>query len=299
MENFVYQYLDILQNIQNYNDITYIEENKQVNKIVHLHECIFWLEIHYPYQFSHQIISNKNLFNDVRKNGYLNGNTKNILKDEENDEYILYNGNKVYIINDNPDSLMWTLILLYIEMHKNSPHNYGNYISYLHNKIKPNKKNIVVDCGSSEGIFEILVANNYDISDILFVCIDPETQWNHPLSKTLNELGANYIIVNEYINEENTLANILEKNNLDPNDVICIKADIEGAEIDLINGFVNYLNNNPLCIICTYHNQDDAIDLYNIFENYYKNIEFSKGYLLPLIGELKYPYYRKALIITH
>ena len=140
MENFVYQYLDILQNIQNYNDITYIEENKQVNKIVHLHECIFWLEIHYPYQFSHQIISNKNLFNDVRKNGYLNGNTKNILKDEENDEYILYNGNKVYIINDNPDSLMWTLILLYIEMHKNSPHNYGNYISYLHNKIKPNKK---------------------------------------------------------------------------------------------------------------------------------------------------------------
>ena len=55
------------------------------------------------------------------------------------------------------------------------------------------------------------MANNYDISDILFVCIDPETQWNHPLSKTLNELGANYIIVNEYINEENTLANILEK----------------------------------------------------------------------------------------
>lgn len=298
MEDFYSKYINIINELEKVNDITYIKELNYVKKLASTNECLFPLEFFYPYSFCHDLISNKNIFGESKNTGYLDGNSNNSFKDTDGYSYILFKEHKIYL-NGELDDNLYPYFGCYVEMHDKSPHNYEKYLHYLKYKIHQNKQNIIVDCGSSEGIFEVLVASNYDISNILFVCIDPVFEWNHPLEKTLTELGANYIIINEFINNENTLENILEKNNLDPNNVICIKADIEGFEFDLINRFTNYLNNNPLCIICTYHNQDDALNLYNIFINYYKNIEFSKGYLLPLLGELKYPYFRKGLIITY
>ncbi len=286
----------IINELDNYKNIEYLYEISSLNSKLPNLDFMYFIDIMYPYKFSSDILSNKILFGNSREVGHLSVNPELIFTDNYGNYLIMYN-QKIYIPNND---YYFPVLYFNIEMHEQSPHNYNNYLHLLKDKINPNKQNIIVDCGSSEGIFEILVANRYDISNILFVCIDPEPLWNDSISHTLDNLGANYLVINEMISKDNSLNDILSNHNLDFNDVICIKADIEGAEVDLIKNIKDYfITNKPLNMICTYHNQDDAYDLYDIFKDYYQNIEFSKGYLLPIINEIKYPYFRKGLIITY
>lgn len=295
--------LNIIDDLKQHKSVNYIKEYQYIEYLLYSKKYIFWHDAWYPYKFCQNIINNDNIFcKEYRKNGYLVCNKDIIYTDKDNNEYVLFNHHKIYINNYNDEEDLNVLYTtLFIDLNKESPHNYDNYLNYLEDKIVKGKKNIIVDCGSSEGAFEILVANKYNLDDILFVCIDLDIKYNENLEKTLNELNANYIIINQNLTNEITLTDIFNENKLNIEDIICIKADIEGDEIKLINQFKDNFNIiKPLCLICTYHNQDDAYDLYNIFNNYYDYIEFSNGYVLAFyMGEIKYPYFRKALIITH
>jgi hypothetical protein len=78
-----------------------------------------------------------------------------------------------------------------------------------------------------------------------------------------------------------------------------IKADIEGAEVQLLMGSKNILSNqkNLQIVLCTYHRQNDAEELNQILIQNDFYTEYSKRYMLFTYDiNLKEPYLRRGVI---
>ena len=78
---------------------------------------------------------------------------------------------------------------------------------------------------------------------------------------------------------------------------VVVKVDIEGAELDLLEGAKNTLKRgNIKLLICTYHQENHAHDIEKILSENAFTLEFSKGYRLCCYYKEAPPYLRKALI---
>jgi hypothetical protein len=153
---------------------------------------------------------------------------------------------------------------------------------------------VIADVGAAEAIWA-LSNIEYASKVYLFVC---EEFWQKPLRKTFEPWKEKVAIVNKYISNKSEGIHITLDDFLNENPINVIKVDIEGAELDLLEGAKNTLRRKNLKIlICTYHRAADAHDIEKILSDTSFAIEYSKGYRVCFYDpHLAAPYLRKALI---
>jgi hypothetical protein len=94
------------------------------------------------------------------------------------------------------------------------------------------------------------------------------------------------------------MGNVSLDNYFNDKEINFIKADIEGAEVDMLNGSKSLLENKKdlTLLLCTYHKHSDGIVIKNLLENKGFKTEYSNGYMLFIYDHLEPPFFRRALI---
>ena len=204
-------------------------------------------------------------------------------------KYVLYEGKKLYF----PKRLSVKNIQRYyngllIEQDSDSPHCYAGEGLYVE------EGDVIADVGCAEAIWAL--SNVERASKVyLFEC---EEKWMEPLRKTFEPWKEKVYIINKYISNKSEGICITLDDFLKGGPLNVIKADIEGAELDLLEGAKNTLKRgNIKLLICTYHRQNDAYDIEKMLSENEYTLEFSKGYMLFIADiDLAPPYLRKVLI---
>ena len=76
-----------------------------------------------------------------------------------------------------------------------------------------------------------------------------------------------------------------------------VKMDIEGGERTVLNGNSEFFKTAKVKLsCCVYHRQDDAQVIEAKLKEMGYKTRFSKGYMLPTINGIHYPYFRRGVI---
>ena len=204
--------------------------------------------------------------------------------------YILHENKRLYFpINWKINEIQIYYNSLLVEQDIDSPHRYET------KEFSVDYGDVIADVGAAEGIWAL--QNIEKASKVyLFEC-DPI--WIDSLQKTFKPWQDKVVIVNKYasntINENNVTMDGFFKNQ----EINFIKADIEGMELKLLEGCNKIIQRNKKIklLLCTYHNENDAIELKNILEKSGLATEYSNGYMIFLYDMyLREPYIRRGLI---
>lgn len=205
--------------------------------------------------------------------------------------YTYYSGKKMYISRDfDTESKAKKYInSILLEQDIQSPHRYiiGK------NMFLPD--DIVVDAGVAEGFFSL------DIVDVVkkIYLIEPDINWLEALKHTFADYLDKVVFVNkalsDYIDEDTTTLDEV----LNGNSINILKMDIEGAEVEALNGAEKSISisNRLKCFVCTYH-QEYAYDcIVDYFKKHGLRCEHSLGYMYyPDTLSMKRPKLRRGLV---
>lgn len=156
---------------------------------------------------------------------------------------------------------------------------------------------VLVDVGCAEALLSL--DNIEKVSKVYL--FEGEQEWMPALNATFNDYQDKVVIINKYVSDtdtENTitLRTALQQENDKP---LFIKMDIEGAEVNVLNGSKEFLTerNDVKMACCTYHHQLDGEEIPRILEDMGYTYEFSEGYMLfDLYDRLHYPFFRHGLV---
>jgi hypothetical protein len=214
-----------------------------------------------------------------------------VYRDAENEMlYVLQDGKRLYFKKEwDTKQVQAYYNGLLIEQDSRSPHCYETAEFHVL------KGDVVVDAGVAEGNFALSVIEK--VKRIYLFEID-ET-WISALEATFAPWKDKIVIVNKYVSDSDkencvTLDTFLGNEKID-----FIKADIEGAETQLLTGANAILSKQtPMKIIlCTYHKHDDAKILNQMLIEKGFYTKFSKGYMIyEAYDKPKPPYLRRGLI---
>ena len=150
---------------------------------------------------------------------------------------------------------------------------------YIKGEHKINEGDILIDAGVCEGNFALRYA---DICKKVYL-FEPEEEWREPLYHTFKDFGDKVEFIPKFV------SNVSEGNFVALDDVIdtsekgnkyFLKMDIEGAEVDALNGAKNLLTKNKFkASICSYHKHGDESKIKNIFKRYRYKTWTSDGYM--------------------
>jgi hypothetical protein len=211
-------------------------------------------------------------------------------------KYVLHNSKKMYFPKTwNDDAISGYYTGLLIEQDINSPHRYETPLFCVKDG------DGIADIGAAEGIWALTYAEKA-ARIYLFEC---DEQWINALEKTFEPWKEKVVMINKYI------SNVTDENKITLDDffhclsavggeeINFIKADIEGAEIELLEGAKNVLSkqNNLKVLLCAYHRKNDEVRLKELLEEYGFQTEYSNGYMLCFYApDLDEPYMRRGLI---
>ncbi|MDR1563304.1 MAG: FkbM family methyltransferase [Dysgonamonadaceae bacterium] len=223
------------------------------------------------------------------KENYNPDNVKVYKDNERGMLYVIYDEKRLYFKKDWHEKWIRKYYnYLMIEQDEKSPHRYET------SDFCVNQGDIVVDAGAAEGNFALSVIEK--VKKIYL--FEVEEEWIDVLRVTFEPWKDKVVIIKKYISDNNenncvTLDSIFENEEIN-----FIKADIEGAEIQLLNGAKSIMAREmpPKIILCTYHNQNDAEIIDNMLTKQGFNTEFSKGFMIYLYETLNPPYLRRGLI---
>jgi predicted RNA methylase len=209
----------------------------------------------------------------------------------QNMQYVMHENKRLYFKKDWDKYLIQVYYnALLIEQDIESPHRYETA------KFKVEKEDVVIDAGSAEGNFALSIVEK--AKKVYLFEVD-ET-WIEALKATFAPWKDKVVIVPKYISDNDCNDHItLDTFFRNGEKLDFIKADIEGAETQLLVGAKNILSKQTSLkiVLCTYHKQQDAEDLNKALMNNGFHTEFSKGYMLfysdPNIAP---PFIRKGLI---
>jgi O-antigen/teichoic acid export membrane protein len=178
-----------------------------------------------------------------------------------------------------------------MEQDELSPHRYET------DDFQVSQGDVVVDAGTAEGNFALSVIDR--VKKIYLFEIDQG--WLEALEATFAPWKEKVVIVNKYVSNHTDDISIALDDLFNKQAVHFIKADIEGAENQLVDGAKLILQRQePLKIVlCTYHKHEDAEILNNKLNKYDFTTEFSKGYIIyfhEVCDKLRPPYLRRVLI---
>jgi hypothetical protein len=180
---------------------------------------------------------------------------------------------------------------LLIEQDMESPHRYETPEFHV------SEGDVVVDAGVAEGNFALSIVEK---AKKLYL-FEVDKTWIDVLKITFAPWKEKIVIVNKYVSDNDngrciTLDKFFGQENID-----FIKADIEGAEPQLLTGAKIILSRKiPIKIVlCTYHRHNDADVLNRILKEKGFHTEFSRGYMIywpEPYDKLSPPYLRRGLI---
>jgi hypothetical protein len=176
-----------------------------------------------------------------------------------------------------------------IEQDIDSPHRYDTE-DYM---VKDG--DIIADIGAAEGIWAL---NHVEKATKIFL-FEYKKKWLKALEKTFEPWKEKVVFVNKYVSNITQNSNITLDDFLNNEEINFIKADIEGAEIQLLEGATKILSeqNNLKLLLCAYHRKDDAVILKQFLEEKGFITQYSKGYMLFIYdNDLDRPYIRRGLI---
>ncbi|GMO50897.1 MAG: hypothetical protein Ta2G_08660 [Termitinemataceae bacterium] len=206
--------------------------------------------------------------------------------------YVLYENKRLYFpVGWEKLRVKNEFYALLREQEINSPHRYE------HEKYCVKENDIVVDLGAAEGIFSLHVIEKA-AKIYLFEC---DEMWLPALRKTFEPWKEKIVIVNKYISDHTDNTNLTMDNFIAEigENINFIKADIEGAELQLLKGADNLITNSKnICMaLCTYHRKEDEKDLKQILQEKGFTTEYSKNYMLYFERQdLTPPYLRRGII---
>jgi hypothetical protein len=242
-------------------------------------------------------IEEKNVINYLKKNiihyfpykfqyNY-NPDEIEVLYDLEKDlRYVLHEKKKLYFKRCwNEERIKKAYNFLLIEQDKDSPH------LYLKDTFTVNYNDTVMDVGSAEGKFALSIIEKVK----KMYLFESDGEWIEPLFATFQPWENKVEIVNKFVSNSMN-ENSIKLDNFFKENVTFIKADVEGAEIEMLKGAKTILiNDKPKIVVCTYHNKDDANQIESLLRDYSYNVTSSRGFMI-FLDDMRPPYLRKGLI---
>jgi len=208
--------------------------------------------------------------------------------------YVVYEGKRLYGKRGMyPSNIKRMINNLLSEQDPESPHR------YVAGDFDVQQGAVLYDLGAAEGIFTLMFVDKISKAYLFEV----EEAWIEALNKTFEPWKDKVEIVHKFVGKEDSAdgrfvsLNTFAKDHPLPD---FIKADIEGAETDMLLGASAILaEDRPLQLaVCTYHNQDDARRINTLLREKHFHTSFTKGYVFYFYQqpEIVAPYLRKALI---
>ena len=225
-----------------------------------------------------------------------NYNHNDIIIEKDEDKNLLYTyweGKKLFYKNGQRiEKARKYFNGLLLEQDLKSPHRYleGDF------DIHPN--DVLVDVGAAEGNFSLSV-----IEKVKHVYLfEVEKEWIAALEATFEPWKNKVTIVQKYVSDTDSESTVTLDTYFGVNGVVnFIKADVEGAEGEVIRGASNLIQNqkNLRVAVCTYHRQEDAEVLDSQLKTNGFTNSFSDKYMIFYYGKInvvKPPYLRKAIL---
>jgi len=204
--------------------------------------------------------------------------------------FILHKNKKMYFPEDwNIDNIIANYKMLSGEQDAASPHRYET------KEYTVQEGDVIADIGAAEGIWALTYAEKA-AKIYLFEC---ENKWIKALEKTFEPWKEKVVIVNKYISDKDDDRNVTLDTFFKDEKINFIKADIEGAEVELLKGAKSILSRtiNLSLILCAYHKNKDAQILKDILEYNGFITEYSNRYMLNYFDkEIEKPYIRRGVI---
>lgn len=201
-----------------------------------------------------------------------------VMRDQENGLfYIFFQGKKLYMSRKFRQEYQVRMYCnqLFMEQDQESPH------CYLGDGYQVERGSVVLDAGAAEGNFALSVI---DKVDKIFL-VEHDKDWIEALKHTFSPYDDKVVYVNRFlsdrVNEKMITIDELSKINR----INFIKMDIEGSEIQALNGASQCLGKQSPCLeICAYHNPEDGDRIVKIIEQHGYHVSFSKGYMINIHG---------------
>ena len=214
-----------------------------------------------------------------------------VLYDQSNKtRYVIHQNKRLYFpANWSKEQVQTCYNELSIEQDNNSPHRYET------EEFSVEEGEVIADIGAAEGIWALDHIEKAS-KVYLFEC-DP--LWIDALHKTFAPWSEKVVIVNKCVSDRCGEKCITLDHFFEGRAIHFIKADIEGMELQLIQGGKTiFQRDEPLKIVlCTYHQEGDAANVKEFLEKNRFTTQFSKGYMLFIYDpNLREPYLRRGLI---
>lgn len=217
-------------------------------------------------------------------------------------KYVMHQGKKLFFPNQDDNVIRHQYTQLIMEQDELSPH------KYFSEGFQFPQGGIFVDVGSAEGIISLDVV---ECAEEIYL-IERSKSWVTALESTFKEYRNKVHIINKYAgssatNETVKLDDVLSKYK---NENIFIKMDIEGMEIEALEGCVDTMSSNNCIFACAaYHTNTMEEKLQYFFKQHGYEAKASDGFMLFIYGKMtlqngmyermEYPYFRHGLIRAH
>ena len=221
--------------------------------------------------------------------------SKNIIVYTDNEsslKYVLHDNKRLYFRKDwNEDKIKIYYNSLLIEQDTNSPHRY-EYKNFM-----VSNDDVVIDAGVAEGNFALSIVEKVQ----KLYLFEADQDWIPILKETFKPWEDKVFIINKYVSNIQDEYSICLDDYFNKNRINFIKADVEGAELKLLEGGRKLISEQKQLkiVICTYHKQNDAEEINNELLEYGFHTEFSKGYMIYeswIEGKKPEFYVRKGLV---
>lgn len=172
-----------------------------------------------------------------------------------------------------------------------APHQYQSKDFQVHDG------DVVVDVGCAEALFSLDVI---ELASKVYL-IERDGIWKAPLRATFAPYKDKTVFVQKLVSDKDSRTTVSLPSLLkcEPSSPLFIKMDIEGYEPKVVRTLLPLLRERDGITLscCTYHNNEDAAILEQLFQQVGYRYEFSKGYMLfARYDQPAAPYFRHGVI---
>lgn len=205
-------------------------------------------------------------------------------------KYVNFNDKKLYFRRDwDKKKIRRYFLNLLAEQDSYSPH------CYLTDDFNLEYGSVVVDVGSAEGFFSLMVI---DKAKKIYV-FEQDLLWKEALEATFKPWNEKVTIINKFVSAETNKDKIALDEYFSDIEIDFIKIDVEGNEREVLYGSEKLLYNSHLqkIVLATYHLHNDEKDLLAFLKEKEFYCTFSRGFIAFYYQKrFDPPYLRRCLI---
>lgn len=170
-----------------------------------------------------------------------------------------------------------------------SPH------AYVDSEFSVEPGDVVVDIGCSDGLFAF---DHAEVAGKIYL-FESLPMWRKTLERSFAPFREKTKILTKLVSDQTTRRSVRLSDAIqEPAGTrYFLKMDIEGWERTVLEASRDFLQNNRVKLsCCVYHRQDDAEVISAFLKNLGYRYRFSDGYMLPMLGKIQFPYFRRGMI---